>query len=153
MQKKMLKIKNTNWRIIWVDKTLGRTLIRQLCVVHIPDGLRRPSILVFVHYSKKCILWKKLPLMIYYVPPQQQRDVTQMRFRTWCGLEINVTKRSKNVYLIGVLFHEKKVNFPSFFRYQKCIEGANEAMNGEIIQHSSVERILDALCDGMNMVS
>jgi len=37
-------------------------------------------------------------------------------------------------------------------KYQKCIEGANEAMNGEIIQHSSVERILDALCDGMNMI-
>ena len=150
MQENMLKIKNTNWRITWVDKTLGRTLIRQLCVVHIPDGLRRPSILVFVHYSKKCILWKKLPLMIYYVPPQQQRDVTQMRFRTWCGLEINVTKRSKNVYLIGGAISRIS---PLFFRYQKCIEGANEAMNGEIIQHSSVERILDALCDGMNMVS
>ena len=88
--------------------------------------------------------------MIYYVPPQQQRDVTQMRFRTWCGLEINVTKRSKNVYLIGGAISRIS---PLFFRYQKCIEGANEAMNGEIIQHSSVERILDALCDGMNMVS
>ena len=91
-----------------------------------------------------------MPLMVYYVPPQQQRDVTQMRFRTWRGLEINVTKRSKNVYLIGDAISRI---FPLFFRYQKCIEGANEAMNGEIIQHSSVERILDALCDGMNMVS
>ena len=59
----------------------------------------------------------------------------------------------KRLANLGFDFAKKRVNFPSFFRYQKCIEGANEAMNGEIIQHSSVERILDALCDGMNMVS
>ena len=39
------------------------------------------------------------------------------------------------------------------FRYQKCIEAANEEMNTKIIQQSSFQNILDVLCDGMNRVS
>jgi len=34
--------------------------------------------------------------------------------------------------------------------YQECIEGANEAMQQNIVQQETVENIIDVLCDGMN---
>ena len=42
--------------------------------------------------------------------------------------------------------------FHYFFRYQKCIEKANEEMSIKLQQQTTVEAILDVLCDGMNKV-